>query len=622
MVGIVIIKMKLAILSHSFTGNRAIWLAIRALLGLMLAGATIWLAASSMNEQNQAAGLVSLAFFCWMIGWLLDGLLRSGDESLQTHHFTLLPLSSWQVTLGLFGTVCIGVGPVVTLIAYTLPLIIIATKISLLAIIIALPVALLQWIGTLLLASIITEVLHAQAKSRLATEIAAILLGLLLALAFTWWTLFPLFESISRMISSGPAPLLTRLFILLPSGWGLVAVNAAGAHTWPSALGILIGMTVWCGLLFFVWSRLLRRQTRALLGTRPSKSKAGSTREGYQLLATPLFAVISKELIMWRRDPWRARFLRMAFWVGLFSGTIPLIGGWTSFLPWMGAFMIIIIAIPAGNIYAFDGSALWLNLGIPGSERIDIRGRQLAWLLLVAPVTLLLTLTLTWWSQQDWAWPWVLAIVPALLGGTAGLLALVSVFLLVPLTEPWKRNQSPIVTGPDNGQITLQMRLMLLLVIGLGLPPAVIVLAGTLLHLPNMQWFGVLVGIGEGILFPWWSGRLAIQRLEERGSELLNVMRHGKAVQMKRATHTQHEELPKGKSAVIALLIISGILATIPQGIVALIFNLAGIQKRVWFAALYLPPPFQLPASLIFLLLGISALVGAGLLLKSSRKKR
>ncbi|QBD76636.1 hypothetical protein EPA93_11735 [Ktedonosporobacter rubrisoli] len=76
----------------------------------------------------------------------------------------------------------------------------------------------------------------------------------------------------------------------------------------------------------------------------------------------------------------------------------------------------------AGNIYAFDGSALWLNLEVPDSERSDVRGRQLAWLLLVAPITLLLSCIFTLVSQQ--AWPWVLALVPALLGGAVGLLPL------------------------------------------------------------------------------------------------------------------------------------------------------------------------------------------------------
>ena len=37
-------------------------------------------------------------------------------------------------------------------------------------------------------------------------------------------------------------------------------------------------------------------------------------------------------------------------------------------------------AVTASNLYGQDGTALWLTLLAPGSERADVRGRQLAWL--------------------------------------------------------------------------------------------------------------------------------------------------------------------------------------------------------------------------------------------------
>ena len=41
------------------------------------------------------------------------------------------------------------------------------------------------------------------------------------------------------------------------------------------------------------------------------------------------------------------------------------------------------------------------------------------WLLVVAPVMVALTVSLTAFSGRGWAWPWVLATLPAMVGATA-----------------------------------------------------------------------------------------------------------------------------------------------------------------------------------------------------------
>ena len=51
----------------------------------------------------------------------------------------------------------------------------------------------------------------------------------------------------------------------------------------------------------------------------------------------------------------------------------------------------------AANLYGEEGTALWLTRMVPGTERA-------AWLLVVAPVTVVLTVALTAVNGQGWAW--------------------------------------------------------------------------------------------------------------------------------------------------------------------------------------------------------------------------
>ena len=79
----------------------------------------------------------------------------------------------------------------------------------------------------------------------------------------------------------------------------------------------------------------------------------------------------------------------------------------------MGLAAALIVARGAANLYGDDGTALWLTRMVPGVERADVRGRQAARLLVVPPVMVALTVSLTAFSGQGWAWPWVLATLPA-----------------------------------------------------------------------------------------------------------------------------------------------------------------------------------------------------------------
>ncbi|MFC7640497.1 hypothetical protein ACFQX6_05335 [Streptosporangium lutulentum] len=141
-------------------------------------------------------------------------------------------------------------------------------------------------------------------------------------------------------------------------------------------------------------------------------------------------------------------------------------------VPFTGLIAIVMAAASSANLYGADGTALWLTLMTPGAERADVRGRQLAWLLIIGPAAVVLTLAGTLVSGETWAWPWVLGLLPALLGGGAGIIVLLAVTSLVPGTDPHKRGGNPLSTGADETAETSLAWLVLVAVPAIALPAA------------------------------------------------------------------------------------------------------------------------------------------------------
>jgi ABC-2 type transport system permease protein len=114
--------------------------------------------------------------------------------------------------------------------------------------------------------------------------------------------------------------------------------------------------------------------------------------------------------------------------------------------------------------------------------------------------------------------------LPAVLGGTAGLMVLVSVARPVRQKDPHRRS-GPFDTGDDPnaaGALIGRQYLMLVLAALTAIPAATLALLGTLRHQPALQAAGVLAGTATGVLLYWWGGRVATRRLADRGAELLD----------------------------------------------------------------------------------------------------
>ncbi|MGH2347203.1 MAG: hypothetical protein ACRDG4_18400, partial [Chloroflexota bacterium] len=212
-------------------------------------------------------------------------------------------------------------------------------------------------------------------------------------------------------------------------------------------------------------------------------------------------------------------------------------------------------------------------------------------------------------SGLEWAWPWVLALVPALLGGAAGLWVWAAVVAPAPGPDP-RRGGDSLLDRPSGGMAYALFWLALLPAV----PAAAVVLAGTLLESAALRWAGVPVGIATGILIAWWLGRVAYRRLEEPGPELLQLMRTGNpsGTRSTEARRAGFDSMSQGKRVFVVLLGPTfGSIALFPQGIVPLIITLSGSHARVWFLALYLPAPWRRPVIAGMILLGLLAYGGA-----------
>jgi ABC-2 type transport system permease protein len=197
------------------------------------------------------------------------------------------------------------------------------------------------------------------------------------------------------------------------AGAGIGAILAVGT--------LLLGLVALAGLLLLAWAALLQRNMRKGGGrtARVGRRWAGRQAGRFGLLpATPTGAVVGKELRAWRRDAERTQTLLLALLVSVLNLAVPVLAwGARSLLLWVGLVAAMLASLRAGNSYGDDGTALWLTRMTPGTERADVRGRQAAWLLAVAPVMVVLTVALTALSGEGWAWPLAGAALPAVLAG-------------------------------------------------------------------------------------------------------------------------------------------------------------------------------------------------------------
>lgn len=307
-----------------------------------------------------------------------------------------------------------------------------------------------------------------------------------------------------------------------------------------------------------------------------------------------------REVLRWFREPRSAIELRVAILTAVFIAIIPLAVGWPHLLPFTGAILVVMAALAASNAYGLEGTAIWLTLMTPGAERIDVRSRQWAFLLLFGPLAIVAGVAMTLVSGLQWAWPWWLAFVPGGLGIAAGVMILVAVHGAVPVPDAARRSGNLMASGDATGPAYLA----LLLVLTLSAPALAVTWLGVRDSSVPLQIGGVLLGVLVGVVTFWWGGAHAIRKLEHEGPELLATLRHGASSAAAGEEDSEADTMPALAQAVVALCWTVGMIAIFPQAIIPAVFKLTGQDATAWFLPLHLPGAWQWVAIVGMLMLG------------------
>ncbi|MDG4830891.1 hypothetical protein O7627_16465 [Solwaraspora sp. WMMD1047] len=514
----VLIRMKLAILRNQMTGWRAWRMVGGGLLGLLAAFATIWLGAIDLGDPDASAALLALVLAGWTVGWFLGPVLLGGsDETLRPEYFRTIPVTARELATGLLASACVGVPAVVTVVALgaLLPL---GVRLGA----VALFVAVLAVVGHLLLMLLLSRVtvglLGAALRTRLGMDLVPLLISILLAVAIIGGLLLrePVAGYLDQL-TARQAPDLPGWLLLLPSGWGVAAVAAVERQDWPVVVAGPAGLAALNAGLLGLWAVLLRRRMT-------SRSAAGRPRAGrnratgiHPLVATPVGAATVRALRGWSRDTGMHIIVVATVGMGVIYAVVSGLAGWPFLLPFAALLALLVAANESANLFGFDGSALWHTLVVADSERPEVRGRQLAWLVVFVPITVAITVGCLAFTgaELDGVRSYVIALTPALLGAGSGLVVLFSVLAPYPVG----------MDGPVGGSGKSQadpVRYALVPLMGVAaVPPAATVALTGGAGPGGISWPGLLVGIGTGLLGGWLGGRAAADRLRERGPELL-----------------------------------------------------------------------------------------------------
>ncbi|MEV0714404.1 hypothetical protein [Asanoa sp. NPDC050611] len=503
MVG-VLIPMKWQILRHSFTGTKAATTVTGVVAGVAAAGCTLWLTIAA--GPDRAGGALLLTMASWLLGWVVGPMMGGTDPGLRREHLRHVPLTDRQLAVGLLGAALVGVGPVVTLLGGT-SLIWYALRLDLAAVPVALLVLVLFVLLLVALSNVVVSIVGRVLNSRLSAALMAIPWGVLVCLAAQGWVIIV-------AITGGPEtalpPFIADKLRLAPSGWPVVAIEAAARGDWALAAAVVAGLAAAIAAALGAWALLLHRPVS------PTVIR-GARRRGWRP-PTALAAVVGKELRTWGRDLVRIHFLAFALVYVLTYVLLPLLINVTDYLPMSGVFFTVFAVGCCAHLHSSDGTALWQTLLTPGAERADVRGRQRAWLLLVAPVALAMTVAGAIWHGAWDMVAWAVGLLPVVLGGGAGLLVFISVFMPVRIADPHKRGINP---GSDGGGLAGIVWLVLLSMTVLASPALALLITGTVRDDEVLRWLATPVSVVLGAGLAWGLGRLAIARLTNRGPELL-----------------------------------------------------------------------------------------------------
>lgn len=501
-----LIHLRATATSHQMRRTSTLPLVLAVAFGLAFAVGTLLLGFVHHDRPDATGDILAAVFALWLGGQLAQAALAGGDSTLRPEIFALLPLPprrlAWSLLLvGLTDPVLL-----LLLVAYA-ALVPVGIRGGAGATVTAVLAAVGTTVMTATFSTIAGGVLGPGARR--GRDIGTLLTALALSILALSGTLLP--AAISAL-ERGNAPWLTATVLALPSGWGANAVDAARQGNPSLAAGWLIAVVALTLIAAMSWPRILQRRMSAT----PHSDHPGHASSRHRLLpATPTCAVAAKELRLWARDPLRLTVLLIAAIVGLGVALIPRATEHTSLLmPFAGPLTVVIAGACACNLYGNDGTSLWLTVVAPGSARPDVRGRQLAWTLVVLPFTVTETILLTAFSGRPALWPWSIALLIALLGGAAGLVPLASLIAVQPPDE----------AGNPTPGWSVKIQAALYTITATALPAAGVLIAAGITGLTWLSWVAIPLAATTAGLLVSAGSRKATRRLAATQENILHKL--------------------------------------------------------------------------------------------------
>ncbi|MBB5914577.1 ABC-2 type transport system permease protein [Nocardia transvalensis] len=519
MVG-VLIRMRWRITARTLgSGKAAVGFWIGLVLGVLAAVATALLMATAGHgwDTRSAINAAAALYAVWTLGWVCGPILAgSSDETLQPEHLRLLPLSYHQLAIGLLAVAFAGPAAVVNLIAFG-GLVLLAAQLGIAATVFAVLGAVLQLVFVVLLSRVLLAWIGAAMRSRRGRDLGVLLAGLA---GMSYYPLQLLVTSVGPKLEHASRPIELALRIP-PSGWAPYAVEAATRGQWWLSAVCLLGLALLSVLLWQAWAVLLRRRlTTTAAPAGPVRAQAGGGLLDRAIPPGPVGAVVVKELRTWGRDSRRRAMLLPLLLIGIVLPVALSLQGAGTPVPFVGTFVVWMAAMASANMYAFDGTALWHTLVVPGANRADVRGRMIAWVLMVAPLALVVTLILPGALGHAEFYPWAVSTLPVFVGVGISTAIFLSVYAAYPMPP---QSGNPFAGGGGNPGCA---RALVQVAVGFGqllvnLPVIAILGAGAYLDSLPVQWcalpVGLVLGYGAAVL----AARVAERRLDSRGPELL-----------------------------------------------------------------------------------------------------
>lgn len=498
--------------------------------GLVVASGVIVLAALCVSGTLHPSWL-TVGIFAFGVFWLIGPILLPGSGPiLDPQWFRTLPIRPRRIAQGLAASEAISVGTVITAVALCSFFVVAAPR-SPGAVVVAALAGVCQLFFLLWLGRCTAAVVAVLLRSTVGMWMSAVQMSVLLAMSFAGWV--PIAALVLPSLGQGGTEFITpsepgavptgieNALLTLPTGWGLSAVLAATSSASIIAvimpvLGLIAGAMALRGIWISLISRELRQppaRTQSNVFARPT-TVTRSPRIG-----GPTRAVIGREITTWFRDPHRRLGAIHAWATPLLMIALIAPTSWSWALPFVGVMAAVLGGMVAVNTYALDGTALWQLLTTPGAIRADVRGRQIAWLLMFGIPTLALTLALCVVSESPFS---AAAFGMALAATGAACASAPWLGVLMPAIGPDARERVALTSrsgNPAGAQYTIFSAVVAVAVV----PALVINLSGAEGSWSSHAAIGVVIGVGAviGLSVPTRS------RLQRSGPAMVAAMESG-----------------------------------------------------------------------------------------------